>query len=356
MIERIQKLPTWQRWSVFIGAIVFVLFIMGSITALVLYNSAVNTPRTEAVIISEGDWSVREFATLPDEDSYPATLALDADGVLYTASYASGTVWQISTEGDVIELPNTRNTIGSVSALAFHPNGDLYILDRVEPLVARGAVIWRQDSSGNLSEWVILSDDEMNGVVLPDDIEFDANGNLYLTDRGTDRIWRFDANANGEIWWQSPIVDGAPFYAPTGLAYNALTQEMLITDSALNIIYSVNVNSPNPNADTETLYRHNRTDEFPGFDGLSIGDDGLVYIGALGTNRVAQFNLETQELRFIAGAFRGSSDVAYSEERRRVYVVNWDQRSFLPVDILFFQINIDPHLPFAIDVIEKGES
>ena len=62
-----------------------------------------SAPRSQAVAIAEGI-TISEFAALPDEDAYPAALAIDVDWQLYTGSYQSGALWSISPAGDVREI------------------------------------------------------------------------------------------------------------------------------------------------------------------------------------------------------------------------------------------------------------
>ena len=140
-----------------------------------------SAPRSNAIAIAE-DVNVSEFATLPDDDAYPAALAIDADGGLFTGSYQSGALWSINPAGEVREIPGSRELIGSVSGLDVASDGALYILDRIAPLDARGAVIWRY-SAGELSRLFEIRYDAFFGGVLPDDIAVDADERIYISDR-----------------------------------------------------------------------------------------------------------------------------------------------------------------------------
>ena len=67
-----------------------------------------SAPRSNAIAIAE-DVIVSEFATLPDDDAYPAALAIDADGGLFTGSYQSGALWSINPAGEVREIPEVES-------------------------------------------------------------------------------------------------------------------------------------------------------------------------------------------------------------------------------------------------------
>ncbi|MCS7070107.1 MAG: hypothetical protein NZM00_01265, partial [Anaerolinea sp.] len=96
---------------------------------------------------------------------------------------------------------------------------------------------------------------------------------------------------------------------------------------------------------SEVIYRHGERANPPGFDGITVTNDGTIYTAALGQNGIAR--VDDGDLDYIAGMFRGASDVAFAPPNR-LYVTNFDQAALvLPL--------IQPQLPFAIDVIELSE-
>lgn len=327
-----------------------VLLVIGGMLAITLpivsygYN---DTPRSTAVAMLES-LTVREFAPLPDANAYPAALALAPDGTLYTGSYVNGTVWQITPEGTVTAIAGTGDAIGAVTGLDVAPDGTLYILDRLTPLETRGAIIWQIAPDGALTKIVDVATATLR---LPYDVAVDAAGSLYISDAYPQAplIWRYNlATATGENWWQLPAGS-----SPTRLIYNLQDETLLVSDTSNNILYSVPIQASNPAENATALYEFTGSlAETPGLEGITVAPDKRIFVSALGLNRVAQLNVETGTLDYLAGAFRGSSDIAYDAARQRLYVTNWEQRSLLPELFLIFQIDILPHLPFAIDVIE----
>ena len=312
--------------SLAIGALLIVVmtwFVIGS------------APRTQAVAIDESI-TVREFVALPDDDAYPAALALGPDGTLYTGSYQSGALWSISREGAISEIEGSRDRIGSVTGLDVAPDGALLVLDRVSALDAKGAVIWRY-AEGELSTIVEIPHDEEIGVVLPEDIAVDGAGTVYISDRKTGRVWRYAADGeNLGIWWQLPCADVC---AATGLAYDPANDDILVTDSEANAIYRVSLND---GANTDVLLVADENDKGFGLDGIAVTPAGEVYVALLGWNRVAR--LQDGELVMLAREFRGASDLAYDKMTDRLFVTNWNQFSL--------GFGTRPQLPFAVDVIE----
>ncbi len=312
--------------SLAIGALLIVVmtwFVIGS------------APRAQAVAVASGI-TVSEYVALPDDDAYPAALAIGGDGRLYTGSYQSGALWAISRDGVLSEIPGSRERIGSVTGLDAAPDGALYILDRITPLDAKGAVVWRY-ADGELKAVVDIPNDEAKGLVLPEDIAVDSAALIYISDRKTGRVWRYTAGGEAiGLFWQMPCGETC---AATGLAYDPAHDALLITDSETDAVFRVAVNDSAGRA--EVIYV-DEADSGYGMDGITISPEGEIYIALLAWNRVAK--LQDGELIMLARDFRGASDVAYDADTDRLFVSNWNQFSL--------GFGTRPQLPFALDVID----
>jgi sugar lactone lactonase YvrE len=336
MIRALLKLPRGPRLLVFFLIFGGSLALLIGLTALLSFQAINPGGRAQAVALTD-EVTVGEFAALPDNDAYPPAVAVAPDGTVYTGSFATGAVWAIDTSGTVTEIPNTRENIGSVVGLTVAPDGTLYIVDGVDtdPRTGGGSVK-RLLPDGTVADFAQIDDEQ--GFIAPDDVTVDAQGYVYVTDRGRDEVWRFDADgSNGVAWWTPPQIEGVDVYEPTGLAYDPTNDAIVVTESVTNAVYRVSVADDT----TETLYEHSNRANPPGFDGVTITPDGTIYVAALAQNGIVR--LEGEELVYIAGLFRGASDVDYGSDR--LYVANWDQTPLVnPVRL--------PQLPFALDVID----
>jgi sugar lactone lactonase YvrE len=332
MLRNLQSMSVWQRRLVFFLIFGGGLLLLLAIT-LLLVSQSLNSGQRVVSVALVPDVTVRPFAALPGDDAYPSAVAVASDGTVYTGSFATGAVWTITPQGDAHEIPGTRDAIGAVMGLAVMPDGTLLVVDQVDtdPLSAGGQVVRVRDD-----EITVFAD---VGFVAPNDLAIDAQGRVYVSDSGTNQVWRFDADgANGTIWWVSPV-QGDVQPAVTGLAYDPVSDAIIVTDPELNDVYRV------PVADTavsEVIYHHGDRSNPPGFDGVTVTPDGAIYVAALGQNGVAR--VDDGRLDYIAGLFRGSSDVEFGAPNR-LYVTNFDQAAIvIPV--------VRPQLPFALDVIE----
>ncbi|MXX51775.1 MAG: hypothetical protein F4136_10220 [Chloroflexi bacterium] len=290
-----------------------------------------SAPRSLPQAVADGV-TVREFVALPSDEAYPAALALAQDGTVYTGSYKTGALWAIDPAGTAREIPTAAGRIGSVSGLGYADDA-LYILDRISPLDAQGAVVWRY-AEGSLEQVVAIPPGRINGVMLPDDIALDRAGSIYISDRDPPRVLRYHEAKLDEFW--QPDDPGA---APTGLAYDRLRHALLVTDSANDAVLRVAIDAPD--AAPEVLFADLDAKSY-GFDGIDVAPDGEVYVALLGWNRAAR--LRDGELDMLARDFRGASDVTWDAGRGRLYVTNWNQFSL--------GFGTVPQLPFALDVLE----
>ncbi len=300
-----------------------------------------SAPRSQAVAVAK-NLSVSEFVTLPDDDAYPAALAIDADGTLYTGSYETGALWSISPDGDRRELPGSRERIGAVSGLDSASDGALYILDRIAPLNAEGALVWRY-ADGDLAPLFEIRSEAFFGNVLPDDIAVDSEGRIYISDR-LGHVLRYSMMGEplghrGDVyWWAAPCREKCEI---TGIAYDRANNALVIADPADESVYRVDI-TDGPPGDRRTLLRGAAQKSDFGFDGIALSPDGDIYIALLNWNRVAR--VADGELVMLAKDFRGASDVTYDGTRNRLYVTNWNQFGLA--------FGTRPQLPFAIDVIK----
>jgi hypothetical protein len=339
MIQRIQKRPKWQRVIIFSLLLLIVLFAIFLLTLGVAYLGVNSGPRNNSIAIQDSI-TVREWAVLPGDDAYPAALALDPAGNVYTGSYVTGAVWRITPDGVVTELPQTRDTFGAVAGLVWGDNA-LYVLDRNSPLAAASMTLWRwQDGAApeKLRE-------SQNTDRFPYDLDRDADGNLYVSfvfAGQESEIMRYPIQGEEELWWTAPTDT-----IVTGIAYDEVRERLIAVDTQNSNLYAIPLSNPNTSS---LLYEHTLEPQ-PGFGDATVAPDGTIYLASLDLNRVAALSAEN-DLTYLAGAFRGSSRVAYDAAQQRLYVNNFDNRSLLADQVLFVQVDVTPKLPFALDLVE----
>ncbi|MBL8155569.1 MAG: hypothetical protein JNM70_15405 [Anaerolineae bacterium] len=339
MLENIQRLPPGQRLLIFLLIFGGGVFLIIAVTILLIRNDSAPPERAPGQALVP-DVTVHEFAALPDDDAFPAVVTVATDGRVYTGSYATGALWVITADGQTVtEIPGSRDAIGAVAGLGLGLDGSLFIVDQVDTDPATtGGDVKHLAPDGTLNLFAAAPDAQ--GFLIPDDVAVDSSGYVYISDRGRDRVFRFNPDGSGGVeWWSPPALDGAQRYDVTGLAFDALHNALIVTDGINDTIYRVSIDDP---AQSERLYWHAGRPNPPGLDGVTVTPQGEIYVAALAQVAVAWVN--NGLLNYVAGLFRGSSDVDYSAPNR-LYVANWDQAALA-------RPSVRPRLPFAIDLIE----
>jgi outer membrane protein assembly factor BamB len=273
-IARLSKQALPLRILAFSLFVVLAIGLIFAATGLLYYFNVRNYPRIKPVALTESVIT-QEFVSLPDADSYPAALAVAGDGTLYTGSYVSGVLWQIAPDGSMSEIPNSRGQIGSVISLEYADG--LYVLDNLEALSSGGAKLWRINETGvNLLQ-------DLPDMLQANDITVDAEGRVYIADLAG-KIYRLDSTGLN-IWWQVPSAD----YAPAGLAYE--NETIFVSDALRGEIYAIPTNASDTEAERTVLFT---STEAVGFNGMSIGANGKLFVADLLNNQVWESRHEWQ--------------------------------------------------------------
>mmetsp|Transcript_18928 Transcript_18928/g.31051 ORF Transcript_18928/g.31051 Transcript_18928/m.31051 type:complete len:385 (-) Transcript_18928:479-1633(-) len=144
---------------------------------------------------------------------------------------------------------------------------------------------------------------------LLNDLVFDANGNLYVTDSVQATIFRVKKGTNQmKAWFTDVRLDGI-FIGANGLRISPLGDRIFVTVSVVPTangnpvgkVYSLPLKEKPGAADLTTVYTYTNT--FP--DGIAFGLGKRLYVAASGTNQISV-------LAFNSGTFAGP---AYEHKR-----------------------------------------
>lgn len=356
-LSRAQRIAVVVAFSIFLVAFLFAL------SAVLFIASSRSIARIESFALLEDEVTVSEFVTFGSDtiagdiiapEAYPSTVAASTDGTLYTGSYATGEIWSIDSGGNPTSLPESAATIGSVAGLDVAEDGTLYILDGIDavPETQDGAIVWRY-VDGNFENVAEIPPQGDVAIGLPTALAVDALERVYVVDLANSRVLRILPDGTRDNWWRSDEAD-LNVGSVVGIAYHAASDSLFLTDAANNAIFEVPAASDNPAADAVLRFSPSENDTIlnaPALNGLDIAPDGTIYAAVLGLNRVGRVDDEST-MTYLAGNFRGSSDVVYATDTNRIFVSNWDQSSLVPQSFLFLQFDLVPRLPFSIDVID----
>src|SRR4051812_3263922 len=183
---------------------------------------------------------------------------------------------------------------------------------------------------------------------LINDLVFDKDGNLYITDSFQATIWRVPpGGGTPKIWFQSPVLDTS--FGPNGmrigpkgdLAYFSLTFDA----TGAGYIYTVPlVANPKP-SDLKVFHAYTPG---AGPDGIAFGKSGKLYVALAGYNQISVLAKDgTEEARYSGPAANASnpsqllpwanpSAITFDDKSRSLLVTN--HAIFFPVPEQFFAV------------------
>jgi len=215
--------------------------------------------------------------------SFPEGPAWDGTGRLYVSNCYSDWIARVSQNGTdtFVVKPTKPYNFGKTNGLTFFRDGYLYACD-----YEKGAII-RFSPLGECE--VVIDGYQGKKFNRPNDLAFDAKGNLYFTDPHA-----YDpGNRDGMVYMYSiknqqvrRIYTGLGF--PNGIAFSADGKSLFICESALNRVLKFPVD------DEGNLGAYSVFAEMPGGDpdGLAIDQAGFVYVAHFGGGMVYKFNEE----------------------------------------------------------------
>jgi uncharacterized protein (TIGR03437 family) len=184
---------------------------------------------------------------------YPMSLVVDSSGTIYEGEQygvrkiQNGVISTVVGLGTtVVDGPAAQSAVGSVVGLALDSAGNLYVADgdnnrvrvvtstsnglNIKTIAGTGAIGSTGDGGPALS--ALLFD--------PNNVSFDASGNLYIVDQGNSRIRKYDTRNN-----ISTVAGALHFSGDNGAAANAQLHlpGHVISDAAGNVYVSDSYNN-----------------------------------------------------------------------------------------------------------------
>lgn len=147
---------------------------------------------------------------------------------------------------------------------------------------------------------------------FPDDLVFDAVGNMYVTDIFQATIWKIAPGGGApSIWYQDARFDGAS--GANGIRFDPSRSVLYFTLSApastlLSGVYKINAVSAPTAADLSLVRAY-----VPGPDGLSVGASGKLYVALPFTNALVVVDPATgnETARILGPAHTGLTVVPF---------------------------------------------
>ena len=221
----------------------------------------------------------------------PESVAADAAGALYTASFVTGDLVKIAPDGTRSTLAKLNPGEGNVFGVAAPGDGSVLIV--VGSQNAPGADtngVWRVRPDGTKQLAAAIPPGGAVNDVLPR-----PGGGFYVSDSGLGAIYRVTPNGTVEKWAEhdllKPNQQACPQGFPLPVGVNGMTfapdGSLLVTNTNAATIVRVPVN-PNAGAGTPTVWAGPDCERLLGADGPTADGRGGVYVAVNLLNTVVQ--------------------------------------------------------------------
>ncbi|MCD0467246.1 gluconolaconase [Flavobacterium sp. ENC] len=221
-------------------------------------------------------------------ESYPEGVAFDkAAALFYVSSARLGTVGKVTRDGKYSEL-YTDKMLKSTYGLKVHPDGKRLFVCAGDANYSKFST---PDTKKKMARLVIidlktgkkLNDIDLAGLVpgehFPNDLTFDKEGNVYITDSFADAIYKVDKAGKATLFSTSTLLKTAGV-GPNGLVFHP-EGFLLVANNGTGALIKLPILNPNTGSKV-------KIDQFfPGADGLLLNDNAtLTVVQNGGVNKI----------------------------------------------------------------------
>ncbi|MEZ4299463.1 MAG: SMP-30/gluconolactonase/LRE family protein [Polyangiaceae bacterium] len=221
----------------------------------------------------------------PSAFELPESVTLDEDGTFYMSM--AGDVQRLIPGGELELFASLPIPPGAFAGgVKIGPDGDLYVASGGFSPSPSAAFVWRVEADGTVHQVAAL-----DPAGFPDDLAFDDDGNLYVSDAFLGVIWRVDPAGVVVPWLWSPLLLGDPAnpavvispFGAVGMAFDRKDRHLYVANLDAGSIVRVPVEDGEP-GDPEIFVQDPL---LVGADGIAFDNQGTLYTGVHVQDRVA---------------------------------------------------------------------
>jgi len=256
----------------------------------------------------------------------PESITTDEAGNIYLSM--SNTVGKITPSGQLSTFATLPIPAGAVvSGLKFDEDGFLYAGSAGFTPEPAAAFVWRISPSGHVEEYAEL---DPNG--FPNDLAFDDDGNLYVTDPFLGQIWKIDDCGTAEVWLKDPLLDSnvedpyliiAPF-GVDGIAFDKHQKNLYVSNLDYGRILKIEVDDGEPE-DIEVFYEN--IGVIGGVDGIAFDKKENLFLAIHGQDRIVSLNKKAKATVVAQGGpLQQPSSLVFGvtkQSKKTLYIANF---------------------------------
>lgn len=182
----------------------------------------------------------------PTQGQLPEGIAVDKEGNIYVGFFPTGQILKITPQGEqsIFATLDVSGAVfgGGMVGFALDEEGNLYVCNATGVASTHG--IWKVDRNGASRRIAAL-----DPTGFPNDLVFDKDGNLFVTDSYLGEIWKVSKIGEAKVWLQDPLLAPVFAYGANGIAIDGDDLFVVNTDQATVVRIKVGDENRPPHAE-----------------------------------------------------------------------------------------------------------
>jgi sugar lactone lactonase YvrE len=270
----------------------------------------------------------------PAQVQFPESMTADSNGNLYASNF-SGAIQHIDpatqTANIVATVPLPSGAV--LTGIKVGPDGLLYVCSASFSPTPAGAFLWRVSPVTGAVE--LLS--TLNPQGFPNDLVFQDDGSILLTDPFLALIYRIDTAGNPTVFLSSPLFAGNPAspafavhdFGIDGIAFDSNKRNLFVGVLDFGRLIQI----PLTGKDALTLQVIAEDPALKGVDGIAIDRRGTIFAAVNTQDRIATVDKQGAISVVAEGPpLENPSSFAFGtgqDDKRTLYVANFAINRFL---------------------------
>ena len=334
------------------------LLLLGSFALLAPPSVIANPPRPL------GDSKV--LTAIPALPGYPEGIAVH-EGLVYVSGPAAfgvpgnfmpSKIFAYDEDTGALEktitIQGQPGPLNAISCIAFGEDDNLFVVDEALGILKINVETGQQSVYAAPFYPVFHSASNPPAPLLINDLAFDKNGYLYVTDSFQATIWRVPPGGGApQVWFQNAIIDG-PF-GPNGVRIDKKSEKLYFTvtfdGAGFGYVYTLPLVNHPVLSDLRLFHKYQGADTGSGPDGIAFGKSGNLYVALAGTSKISVLRENgTEETKYSGPAqnpgnpahnplpWANPANIAFNKKTKSLLVTNHASLTGLP----------DPSFLFAV--------
>jgi sugar lactone lactonase YvrE len=253
-----------------------------------------------------------------------------------------------------ITIQGQIGPLNAISCIAFGEDDNLFVVDEGLGILKINVETGQQTVYAAPFFPVFHSAFNPPAPLLINDLAFDKNGYLYVTDSFQATIWRVPPGGGApQVWFQNAAIDG-PF-GPNGVRVDKKSEKLYFTvtfdGAGRGYVYTLPLIDHPTLSDLHVFHTYNFADTGSGPDGIAFGKSGNLYVALAGTSKISVLREDgTEQTKYSGPAqnpanpahnplpWANPANIAFNKKTKSLLVTNHASLTGLPDPTFLFAV------------------